>query len=289
VAERKLAAYSLLLDNPSFTKSILSRALAFSRDSWYYSSKLESKDKQLSTRINKVHIDDDDTLGHKKLAKILGVNKKRVLRVMKKYGIKARRRSNKYRYHGKATIAQPNVANQEEVRESLDQGIIFSDIFEFKLMDGSVVRGCFALLKQTRQILSMIFDYGIKATLVQATITNIHWQDDLYIWHSDQGRQYGAEDTISLVIEKGLLPSMSRAGTPTDNPYAERFVSSFKHAVVRRHRYPDLGSFLHIAQRWINFYNQVRPHQSLNQLSPNQYAVKYGWQAVPNITQLTVQ
>jgi len=106
------------------------------------------------------------------------------------------------------------------------------------------VRGCFALLKQTRQILSLIFDYSIKASLVQATIDNISLHDDLYIWHSDQGKQYGAEATINSVIDHGLIPSMSRAGTPTDNPFAERFVSSFKHAVVRRQQYENLGSLL---------------------------------------------
>ena len=263
----------MLLDNPTLTKSVLARTLAFSRESWYYQSKLELKDKMLSTQINQTHDEVDDTLGHKKLAKLLGTNKKRVLRVMSKYGIKARKRTNKYHYHGKSAIAQPNVANQEEMKESLDKGIIFSDIFEFKLTDGSIVRGCFALLKQTRQILSMIFDYSIKASLVQATIDHINWQDDLFIWHSDQGKQYGAEATINLLLEKGLLPSMSRAGTPTDNPFAERFVSTFKHAVVRRCHYPNLGSFLAVAEKWINFYNQDRPHESLQQLSPNQYAL----------------
>lgn len=250
---------------------------------------LEHKDKTLVNLITATHEEDDDTLGHKKLAKLLGVNKKRVLRVMRKYGIKARKRTNKYHYHGKTALAQPNLANQEDTRESLDQGIVFSDIFEFKLTDGSIVRGCFALLKQTRQILSLVFDYSIKASLVQATIDNISWQDDLYIWHSDQGKQYGAQATINKVIDRGLLPSMSRAGTPTDNPFAERFVSSFKHAVVRRQQYPNLGSLLVVAEKWINFYNQRRPHESLNQLSPNQYAQKYGWKQVPNISQLTVK
>lgn len=277
------------MSNPHLTISILARTLGFSRGSWYYQSKLEDKDKKLANQITKLHEEEDDTLGHKKLAKLLAVNKKRILRVMKKYGIKPRKRTNKYRYHGKTNFAQPNLANQEEIRDSLDQGIVFSDIFEFRLLDGSIVRGCFALLKQTRQILSLIFDYGIKATLVQATLDNLHWQDDLFIWHSDQGRQYGAEATIDKAVSLGLLPSMSRAGTPTDNPYAERFVSSFKHAVVRRQRYPDLGSLLAVAQRWINFYNQRRPHESLEQLSPNAYARKYGWQAVPEITQLTVK
>lgn len=261
----------------------------FSRESWYYHSKLEHKDKKLSTQITDLHDEVDDTLGHKKLAPLLQTNKKRVLRVMNKYGIKARRRSRKYHYHGKATTAQPNLANQANMKESLDLGIVFSDMFEFRLLDGSILRGCFALLKQTRQILSLIFDYSMKATLVHATINSMSEQDDLYIWHTDQGKQYGAGATIDLVISKGLLPSMSRAGTPTDNPFAERFVGQFKHSVVRRQKYPDLGSFLYQAEKWINFYNETRPHEGTEMLSPNQYARKYGWKTVPYITQLTVQ
>lgn len=208
---------------------------------------------------------------------------------MNKYGITARKRSKKYHYHGKSDLVQPNLANQEEYKESFDLGIVFSDIFQFRLLDGSVVRGCFALLKQTRQVLSLVFDYSMKATLVQATINKIDYEDELYIWHSDQGKQYGAKQSIDLAIAKGLLPSMSRAGTPTDNPFAERFVGIFKHAVVRRQKYPDLGSFLFQAEKWINFYNHYRPHESLGMLSPNQYAQKYGWKPVPYISNLTVQ
>ena len=129
----------------------------------------------------------------------------------------------------------------------------------------------------------------MRATLVQSTITQMSMQDDLYIWHTDQGKQFGAQATIDLVIAKGLLPSMSRAGTPTDNPFAERFVGQFKHAVVRRQKYPDLGSFLFQAEKWINFYNQLRPHEGLKMLSPNQFALKYGWKSAPHVSQLTVQ
>lgn len=279
----------MLSDNPEYTKSILARALEFCRESWYYSSKLEKPDKILANKIVTIHDELDDTLGHKSLAPLVEANKKRVLRVMKKYGITARRRSKRYHYHGKSTIAQPNIANQPEIRESLDQGVIYSDIFEFALLDGSKVRGCFALLRQTRQILSMLFDYSMKATLVQATIHNMSEQDDLYIWHSDQGKQYGAKETIALALKKGLLPSMSRAGTPTDNPFAERFVGQFKHSVVRRQKYPTLGSFLHQAEKWINFYNHSRPHESLGMMSPNSYAQKFGWKPVPYISKLTVE
>jgi putative transposase len=242
----------------------------------------------LANRIAQIHEDEDDTLGHKKLAPILGTGKERIRRVMRKYGIYARKRTKKYVYRGKSDTVQPNTANKEDVKENYDIGIVFSDIFEFRLKDGSILRGCFALFKQTRQILSLMFDYSMKQTLVHNTIATMKYQDNAYIWHSDQGKQYGADKTIQLLYRNGMMPSMSRAGTPTDNPYAERFVGTFKHAVVRRDRYPTLGSFLEQAQKWVNFYNNRRPHEGLNQLSPNAYAKKYGWKTVPYISRLSV-
>ena len=291
MTERVILAEHLRSGNPNrYPKKVLAKALGFERTMFYYQSKMAHKDKQVAIRIEQIHDDLDDTLGHKKLALLLNMGKNRVWRVMKKYGLKPRRRKTGYHYHGRSTITQPNLANNEDYRESLDRGIVFSDIFEFKLADGCTLRGCFALLKHTRQILALIFDYSIRATLVQATITAIdNLPPEAEIWHSDQGKQYGADKTIDLVVAKGLLPSMSRAGTPTDNPFAERFVSTFKHAVVKRRPYYSLGDFLTAAKNWINFYNHSRPHEGIENLSPNRYALKYDWPVVPTITRLTVE
>ena len=136
---------------------------------------------------------------------------------MKKYGIKPRKRDKKYHYPGKSDVVFDNLANDVEVQLKV-VGIIFSDIFEFKLADGTRVRGCFALKKDTRQILSLIFDYSMKADLVVTTINRIDFVDPESIWHTDQGKQYGAHITIMALMEKGFIASMSRAGTPTDNP-----------------------------------------------------------------------
>lgn len=256
---------------------------------FYYLPKMAEKDKQVAIEIERIYQELDDTLGHKKLSPILKMGKNRIRRVMKKYGLKPRQRKRGYHYHGKSSTIQPNLANMDDYRESFDLGIVYSDIFEFKLADGSKVRGCFALLKQTRQILSLIFDYFIKADLVQQTINAIDsLPAEAHIWHSDQGKQYGANKTIEAVVAKGLTPSMSRAGTPTDNPFAERFVSTFKHAVVRRRPYFSLGDFLQAAKLWINFYNNSRPHEGIDNLSPNQFASKYDWPIVAEITRLSV-
>ncbi len=104
------------------------------------------------------------------------------------------------------------------------------------------------------------------------------------IFHSDQGKQYGAAQTRTLLLEKGFQRSMSRAGTPTDNGYAERFVGLFKLAVAERHPYRTLGDFLRAAKPWVNFYNTTRPHESLDYRSPDQFAQEQQLGSIPSIT-----
>lgn len=72
-------------------KSKLAKELGVSRGSLYYEPKLLEKDLKLARAIRIVH-SKHPAYGHKRLAIELGVNKKPVLRVMKKFGIKPPRR-----------------------------------------------------------------------------------------------------------------------------------------------------------------------------------------------------
>jgi putative transposase len=183
----------------------------------------------------------------------------------------------KYVYPGKASNIVPNVLRETKDQEMQEvPEVVFSDMFEVALADKTKVRGCFALCKRTRHILALAFDYHMRADLVVSTINMIQFPMPGTIFHSDQGSQYGAEQTRAVLLEKGFIRSMSRAGTPTDNGYAERFVGIFKLSVAERRRYRTLGEFLQGAEDWINFYNQVRPHQGLEYRSPDQFAYDNG-------------
>src|SRR5438270_1254087 len=206
----------------------------------------------------------------------------RVNRIMHKYGIVARRKRKKYVYPGKTSEVAPNLVRALEHNSPTE--IVFSDIFEVQLADRTRVRGCFALWKRTRHILALAFDYRMQADLVTMTIQMMSFEVPGAIFHSDQGKQYGAEQTRRLLLEKGFVRSMSRAGTPTDNGYAERFVGLFKLAVAERRSYRTLGEFLREAERWINFYNQLRPHEGLQQQSPDLYARVHSLPAAPYIS-----
>jgi putative transposase len=261
----------------------LARALGIARSSLYVKPTRPKLNKELAVRIEEWH-EHDDTMGHRKLAVLLGTGKNRVKRVMRKYGICARRKRKKYVYPSKAAVIAPNLV--QGIEQCCDPEIVFSDIFEVRLADASKVRGCFALRKRTRQILGIAFDYHMRAELVTSTIQTMTFSDAPCIWHSDQGKQYGAEQTRQLLLQRGFLQSMSRAGTPTDNGYAERFVGVFKLAVAERRRYRTLGAFLAAAEAWVNFYNQFRPHEGLGNVSPQHYAQAHSLGDISSISLL---
>lgn len=173
-----------------------------------------------------------------------------------------------------------------ELTEGSDPEIVFSDMLEVKLADGTKVRGCFALWKRTRHILGLAFEYHMRAELVTSALQTLSFDVPEAIFHRDQGKQFGAKPTRELLLNKGFQLSMSRAGTPTDNGYAERFVGVFKLAVAERCAYQTLGQFLQAAQDWVQFYNGVRPHESLGYVSPDQFAQEHGLPPVPSPTLL---
>src|SRR5437763_1556765 len=267
--------------NGPYSKSQVVRALGFARGSLYLQRKRTLQDQQVAVAIEQWH-ELDDTLGHRKVAVLLGMGHNRVNRIMHKYGMVARRQRKKYVSPGKTSEVAPNLVRALEQNSPTE--IVFSDIFEVQLADRTRVRGCFALWKRTRHILALAFDYRMQADLVTMTIKMLSFEVPGAIFHSDQGKQYGAEQTRRLLLEKGFVRSMSRAGAPTDNGYAERFVGLFKLAVAERHPYRTLGDFLRAAQAWINFYNLERPHEGLENLSPLQYAHHHGLEDIPSLT-----
>lgn len=81
----------------SLSSKLRAKALGCAESTLYYKSRIQSKDEALRRRIEEV-LREHKSYGHKRLARHLKVNKKRVLRVMKKFGIKPyRRRGRKWR------------------------------------------------------------------------------------------------------------------------------------------------------------------------------------------------
>jgi putative transposase len=75
-------------------KSQRARALGIARSSLDVQCKRPKADKALAVRIEAAH-EKDETMGHRKLAAVVGTGKKRLRRVLHTYGMAARRNRKK--------------------------------------------------------------------------------------------------------------------------------------------------------------------------------------------------
>jgi putative transposase len=89
------------------------------------------------------------------------------------------------------------------------------------------------------------------------------------IIHSDQGSQFGSDEFNRWCKDNRLSPSMSRRGNCWDNAVAESFFSSLKSELIKKKIYPSRSVAKSDIFEYIEeFYNRVRRHKHLAQLSP---------------------
>ena len=87
--------------------------------------------------------------------------------------------------------------------------------------------------------------------------------------HSDQGSQFGSDEFNRWCKDNHLVPSMSRRGNCWDNAVAESFFSNLKKERIKRRIYASRQEAKSDVFDYIEgFYNRVRRHSHLDQLSP---------------------
>ena len=95
------------------------------------------------------------------------------------------------------------------------------------------------------------------------------------LFHSDQGSQYTAYNFHMLLKKYGVTQSYSAPGSPYDNAVVESFFASIKKEDFRKHFYKTEDEFNIAVAKYVDFYNDYRPHQRLGYLTPNQAEEEY--------------
>lgn len=241
-----------------------------SRSHQYYRHKQPQKDWQTKQLIE-VTLRDHPSYGHKRLARHLGINKKRVLRVMHKFGIKPYRRTAKKVYKKPKDSVFPNLLVSEE-----PQGIgdIYASDFTHVKYRGKWVYVATVLDVYTREIVgvSVLTTHNTQLVINALGSTILHRPPPRII-HSDQGSEYTSADYSLLVQSLGIQQSMSAPGCPWENGYQESFYKGFKLDLGDPNRFGTLGELVAHIYYTLNYYNQRRLHSALK-LTPQQFAAK---------------
>lgn len=109
----------------------------------------------------------------------------------------------------------------------------------------------------------------ITATLRMAY--DIRMPGENLIFHSDQGSQYTSRAFRQLLKKLKITQSFSNAGTPHDNAVMESFFAVLKKEKFYRSAYRSKAEMQKKTDEYIAFYNQKRPHTTLNLQMPEQY------------------
>ena len=90
------------------------------------------------------------------------------------------------------------------------------------------------------------------------------------IFNSDQGSQFTSVDFIKKLQEKNIQISMDGRGRAMDNIFTERLWRSVKYEEVYLNDYQTVREAKEGISRYLAFYNQERPHQSLDYRTPDE-------------------
>ena len=97
------------------------------------------------------------------------------------------------------------------------------------------------------------------------------------ILHTDQGSVYSSEAFFNAHKNSNIIRSMSRAGTPTDNPVIEAINGWIKDEIYSEGWHRRFSSAEEMIKEYIHYYNNERPAFALQYKSPVQYKTEMGF------------
>jgi transposase InsO family protein len=100
-----------------------------------------------------------------------------------------------------------------------------------------------------------------------------HIPEDL-IHHSDRGIQYCSSDYVNLLNENNIRISMTENGDPLENAVAERVNGILKNEYLCHFPLTHLNQVAELLPEIINRYNKLRPHQSINLMTPHEAQIR---------------
>src|ERR1700693_3619829 len=192
------------------------------------------------------------------------VNRKLTYRLYREAGLAVRRRKRKrIGPFERKPLPKPTAANRSWSMDFVSDG----------LADGRRIR-CLAIVDDcTRECVALEVDTSITGTRVKAVLQRL--SDTPGLPQSitvDHGPEFEGQVLDAWAYSTNVQLSFIRPGKPNENAYIESFNGKFRDECLNEHWLITLAHARSVIEAWRIEYNTERPHSSLGNLTPEEFA-----------------
>ena len=192
------------------------------------------------------------------------VNRKRVYRLYREAGLAVRRRKRKrIGLFERKPLPKPTAANVSWSMDFVADGLIGGR----RLRCLTIVDNC------TRECLAIEVDTSITGLRVQGVLDRL--ADTRGLPKSitvDNGPEFDGQVLDKWAYRSSVQLSFIRPGKPNENAYIESFNGKFRDECLNEHWFISLAHARSIIEAWRIEYNTERPHSSLGNRTPHEFA-----------------
>jgi putative transposase len=196
------------------------------------------------------------------------VNQKKIYRLYREEVLNLRRRRPRRRVSAVHREEMPQVTAVDECWSM--------DFVTDSLFNGRRFRALTIVDNFSREYLEIYPAQGITGDDVVGTMQKLHIQgrrpERIKV---DNGSEFISKALDKWAYENQVNLDFSRPGRPTDNALIESFNGSFRDECLNAHWFLSLEDARQKIEAWRNDYNEYRPHSSLSNKTPAEFAKLY--------------
>ena len=260
-------AVNALMNERGFKLTRACGLVGISRSLYRYRSR-RSGDSELSSRIGDLAAE-KRRYGYRRIHVLLRregrpVNHKRTYRLYREAGLAVRRRKRKrVGPFERKPLAKPTEINVSWSMDFVSDGLV----------DGRKLR-CLTIVDDcSRESPAIEVDTSINGRRVVAVLDRLAdtrgLPDSITV---DHGPEFEGQVLDAWAYQNGVVLNFIRPGKPVENAYIESFNGRFRDECLNEHWFLTLAHARDVIERWRVEYNTQRPHSSLGDLTPEEYA-----------------
>jgi putative transposase len=193
-------------------------------------------------------------------------NHKKVYRVYKLLKLNKKRKGKR---RLPARIKQP-LEQQTDINKSWSMDFMSdSMVGNRKFRTFNVMDDC------TREVLAIEIDTSLSSKRIIRTLERIIDQRGVPVTvRTDNGPEFTSYEFEGWCRDKQINIQFIQPGKPMQNGYIERFNRLYREAVLDAYLFFELDQVRLLTQEWMEEYNQRRPHEALNNLTPEEVRIQ---------------